>query len=765
MKRARRGALLLCLAATSVGMAAGESWTIRDSIEMTYFVTDNEHKSQGSTYTDDAKVTPSPDGKRFFVTTMRGDIEDDAVIYELQVYDVPAVIDALRMNRGAPQPAVAHTVKTREFSGSGLLGIRMPKWTDDSRSIYFIEIDVESHAALKRVHVASRQVADVSEPSKYIDDFKLERGVVLYRERVSDKMLWEESDLPYPTAYVDSEFFQRALSWKIPRYASYIVGADGRARTFGYIEQGNRERDLGRISPDGRWIVAAKSMDRKQRPAAWAGYEIKNDRYADTQFYLFDVATLQERPLLNAPIGWAIGNPSDYKALWSPDSSRVILANTLMPLDGKDARRRDTSYIVEYDVSSASARAVASLPAPGAGMARLSRVEVRWLHPGRELLIEYGEGVTERSIAYAWHKNGWVGLPHAGEKAADEAEAPALWSGLQVQIRQGLNDPPRLMASLDGRTLQLSSEDPVIARASFLPSEKLEWKDARGKPWEGALVLPESSVRASRLPLIIQLGDVRFDRFCPDGVVLRPGHAAQAFAARGYAVLTFQNSRASEVSSASVDELPEFQGGVDAAVRMLEERGLVDPDKVGLIGHSRNGFRSFWIATHPRGFTPAAVAVQDSFSGGYAEYVLAQSLFPRAPGFEPLYSREGLPFWKNKNAWTANAPGFSLENMASPLLLLHLSESLKGPPVVGMLTFMEEYGGLRRLGRPIEAVSFPGGTHNPVQPQHRAANMRLVIDWMDFWIAGKESADAADADRNARWRKMREEWAATKQGS
>lgn len=568
-----------------------------------------------------------------------------------------------------------------------------------------------------------------------------------------------------PVTYVSPEYFQRALSWKVPRYASHIVGADGLARQFGHVErEGGGPTFIGNVSPDGKWIISAKSFEPDQRPASWAQYAITDERAMDVQFYLFNAASLQGRSLLDAPLGWAILNYTNYEVLWFPDSSKVILVNTLMPLNERDESSRDTSYIVEYDLASSVASIIAPLPRPASGSSLPPTAKVRWLKPGREVLVEYKEGVTQRRIKYARQKNGWV-KSELTEQAVRETGAatdgPALWRGLKVQIRQGMNEPPRLVASLNGKELLLTPADPALAGVKRLPVEKVDWKDARGKPWSGALLLPESGARASKLPLIIQLGDVNFDQFSPDGVVLRPGHSAQVFAARGFAVLTFREERESEVPSTVVDELPLFQGGVDAAVRMLEGRGLIDPSKVGLIGHSRLGFRSFYIATHPKGFVPAAVVVQDSFSGGFSEYVLGLALSPKlaAEAFEKLYSDKAQPFWLNKSGWMDNSPRLSLENMASPLLLTTSSDALSGPPVPGMVGFMDAYGGLRRLGKPIEAVSFPGGTHNPMQPAHRAVNMDLVIDWMEFWILGKESPDVADSERNVRWRSMRQRWA------
>ena len=56
----------------------------------------------------------------------------------------------------------------------------------------------------------------------------------------------------------------------------------------------------------------------------------------------------------------------------------------------------------------------------------------------------------------------------------------------------------------------------------------------------------------------------------------------------------------------------------------------------------------------------------------------------------------------------------------------------------------------------------PGGTHNPINAAHRAANQELVLDWMEFWVLGRENSNPAFSERNRRWREMRETWEASK---
>ena len=753
------------LALSTVSVAGDKPWDVRDSVELTYYVYDDGSGGQGSMYADNAKVVASPDGSHFFVQTMRGDLDRDLIVNELVVYASASITSALKDGNVAPAPVARHRAESRDYGPLGPLGIRVPQWSADSQSIYFIEADAEARTGLRRLDVRSGEKRWLTPPDGYVDEFRLDGEWVIYRERTGEKTLWEEAPLPYPVNYVDSEYFKRGLSWSIPTYQNWLLGPDGVARKFGHPERGHFGRTLGLVSPDGHWLVVRKTLQPEQVPASWSVFEWNGDRGVRAQYFVFNTRTLEGKRLIDAPHGGAVSYHAHPDLLWSPDSRRVIVVNTMLPADPHQPERVRSSYIAEYDVASGRAIPVTALPPANDGTPHPPSVEVNWGEPGRELIASWRESGKDYRFAYRKQGARWVARELAPEADSGPEPVATLQDGIEVAIRQGLNEPPRLVASLGGKELVLSGEDPVLARARLLPVEELTWTDVLDKPWKGALVLPEASAGREGLPLIIQLGEVNNERFSPDGVVMRPGHAAQTFAALGYVVLTMDDTRDTGIPTSTPDELPQFRNGVDAAVDLLVRRGLIDPARVGLIGHSRLGFRAFYIANNPEGFKPAAVAVQDSFTAGFNEYLLAMALFPRMVGIESMYSHgEPKSFWHNKQAWLESSTSFTLDRMDVPLLLLYLGETFSGPPVVGMTSFMEAWAGLRRLGKPVEGATFPGGTHNPVNPQHRAGNMQLVVDWMEYWIRGKESADPALAERNRRWQGMREVWERTKEG-
>ena len=175
MNRFLLGVLASMLMIPSAAFAGEQPWTVRDSVELTYYVSDDGSGAQGSYYTDNAKVTPSPDGTKFFVLTMRGDIDQDLSIYQLVVHDAAAIAAAIKAGRPAPAPVATHQARTRDFSKLGRIGIRQATWTADSSAIYFLETDQESNSALRRLEIATGAVKTLSSPAMaYVETFKLD---------------------------------------------------------------------------------------------------------------------------------------------------------------------------------------------------------------------------------------------------------------------------------------------------------------------------------------------------------------------------------------------------------------------------------------------------------------------------------------------------------------------------------------------------------------------------------------------------------------
>lgn len=100
-----------------------------------------------------------------------------------------------------------------------------------------------------------------------------------------------------------------------------------------------------------------------------------------------------------------------------------------------------------------------------------------------------------------------------------------------------------------------------------------------------------------------------------------------------------------------------FEGAIDE----LDRRGLIDRNRVGIIGFSRTAFHVAFTLTHSK-YRFRAASMADGFEGGYLSYLLWHSA-----DYEGLNG--GLPVGSGMRSWMDNSPGFGIDNVSAPVRL------------------------------------------------------------------------------------------------
>jgi hypothetical protein len=61
------------------------------------------------------------------------------------------------------------------------------------------------------------------------------------------------------------------------------------------------------------------------------------------------------------------------------------------------------------------------------------------------------------------------------------------------------------------------------------------------------------------------------------------------------------------------------------------------------------------------------------------------------------------------------------------------------------------YAKLRAQNKPIDLLYIRNGNHVSVKPGHRLVEQEMNVDWFDYWLNGRRSADPAKAAQYRRW--------------
>lgn len=753
---------LILAAPASARSAKKEDLTALRAVETARLMKNLEALGPGS---PEGLISPSPDGTRYVMRVVKGDAKANGVWVEIFVGDLTS------LDAAAAPVSIARTLSSGLGTGGSVFGAvhdadeyASPiRWLDNER-IVFLSSNKNGIRQLVTVNVTSRALEFLTDhPSNVVTFDVAADGSIFYSAqaaaRVFDNAAAVMAGYAIPAGTDASALFRRDLSGSSifdNAWATQWFIKDGATKSVRQIKPLGRDREPmygNRVSwsPDGK--LAILNAQPTEFPADWSLYKQRdvservemarrdpNAMLARTvnQFFVVDTKTGTTRPLWNAAamIGFT-------QAAWSQDARSVLLAPTFMPPQEDDSilYSGDAAAVVEV-ATGKHARLPLKIENP------LGVAGLRWID-ATHVEVDTRKGPVLTRNRFIKDGKTWV---------ADGAPEPlTAGSAISMQLRQDLNTPPKLFA-VDDATKQeklVVDFNPGLADAVALGrAEKVEGKLASGVPWAGVLLYPPDHEAKKRYPLVIQsvygtrvedtftLYGAQFVGTGPTPVAVYPG---RALAAKGVMVLNIDVMMGPKYGT--TEEAAIRQQGFEAAIAHLDERKLIDPAKVGLVGFSRNGFYVEYTLTHSS-FPFAAAIAADNWDPSYVQQTLTGA-YSSAAG-----TIGGEPFGEGLAAWLRNSPGFNTDRITAPLMMIDQSMGM-----FGVFSKWETFNRLRYLKKPVEFYVMPDaeahGSHNTQNPAQVLALMNRSIDWFDFWLNGREDKNPAKAAQYVAWRKLR----------
>jgi dipeptidyl aminopeptidase/acylaminoacyl peptidase len=732
-----RTAMIAAAAMTCADVQAldtrARQWTAETSVAIAYYSRDMDDPWS---WLGQNPIQHSPDGRFVFFVRHHGDLLTDSNVYVLQVYSISSVREAIASDTEV-LPLVEITRSSSSTSQSEIeAAIDDARWNPQSTAIYFLGLDPNGVRQVHRLDIESNEASQQTSLPLGVHSFEFLGNTPIVHAR-AQRMIPE---VAYPTEPV------------IRGRRGMVVPPSSRA---------NELRPTVLLAPSGqvvpvslpcecRLILGEISPDQQS-----ATVDLRNG--PSLQNAILDLRTGSIRILL-AP-GREVSRTDRIRAsgwrydlggsAWSDDGSTVVLINKAPP------GTSDGGYVIASDVESGRWQILTPVFSTRSGRQRLvqsvrftGEAEIEVTHLIGELLRQTTtfSRTGNRWVQRRVQAGGIVSTQSAQDITLDSASTE---DGLHISLREGLNEPTQVVASLGEQEIVLSRPDPALSgvnRESWTP---ITWTGPDGAPMNGALLLPPGT-RADRHPppLVIQQYYFFPDLFLPDGA--QPtSDAAQALAARGFAVLQFESTDHDNVA----DEGAYFVRRLDSAIDALADRGLIDRNRVGLTGFSRSGYLAYYAITHPGRNPLAAVMASDFFSGGFPAYLsdAAETGTPNEYDVINGQSVEAGRFWQNPNGWLENDPTFNIHRVQTPALFTWNGNaySEKSRQIIGAFL-------LNR--RPLEALYFPRGMHTLLWPRERVAAIEATVDWMAFWILGEEDSRPEKEEQYLRWRRLRHDW-------
>lgn len=311
---------------------------------------------------------------------------------------------------------------------------------------------------------------------------------------------------------------------------------------------------------------------------------------------------------------------------------------------------------------------------------------------------------------------------------------------------------PRRLERLDpatGRRELVFDPNPEFAALKLGRAERLHLVNALGRPSIADLVLPVGYRRGTRYPLIVVQYDTR--GFLRGGT--GDDYPIQAFANRGYAVLSVSRPRMAALRSdradvvalersnlAQFDHLRSSLASIEAGVAQAVERGVADPKRIGLTGMSDGATVAAFALLHSERFAAVAMS-QCCFDETFPARV-----GPRAARY---FHSTGYPRITDRNQafWDQLSLAANARRITAPILIQIADEEY--------LSALVTHTALREVGAPVDMYVFADEHHVKRQPMHRLAIYRRSLDWFDYWLRGARSTAPGRQAELSHWDTLR----------
>lgn len=272
-----------------------------------------------------------------------------------------------------------------------------------------------------------------------------------------------------------------------------------------------------------------------------------------------------------------------------------------------------------------------------------------------------------------------------------------------VLQRQSDTCPINIFVTSDFNSLVPVSDIQISTNYRCYTVSREQWRSANGALQSGLLYTPEDLDSTKKHPIIFNYYAERSDqRF----IYLKPGLSdvnlnIPWYASRGYLVFIPDIWAKQGMNGPSALETI-----VSGAQYLTTKYRWIDGNRMGLQGHSHGGFITNYVVTHSKLFAAAqsSAGYTDMISGyGQLGFGNASLQYMQEVGQNNL----GTTPWEDLATYTRNSSIFSVNDVTTPLLLMHN----KDDDVVSFAQSLELFLALRRMKRKAWLLQYDNSGH------------------------------------------------------
>jgi dipeptidyl aminopeptidase/acylaminoacyl peptidase len=470
------------------------------------------------------------------------------------------------------------------------------------------------------------------------------------------------------------------------------------------------------LSPDGRHAVTFHN--RSQR--------YLYDNKVRPLYFLYDLPNRGRKQIFEGP------RFNLTRACWTPDGKGFFAVN---------AYTTDPRYVMatvnelwHFDLAAGSARQV-ELGWERGLAAQWDTDDEPALETTEDGFVALlADGARNQVARYTRQGNAWQRTPVAGEHVKQLFGLRLSRDGKSVVYAFSTPSTPTqwYTAQLDGARLQrpvrLTLLNEHLQGKTLARTELVRWKGARDEEVEGLLYYPHHYQGGTKHPLVVIIHGGPFgadfdawdeswshpqNLLCARGAfVLRPNyHGSSNYGLRW--AESIAGGRYYDL------EIPDIEKGVDALIA----RGLVDPERLGVMGRSNGAILAAALTVHTTRYRAASV------TAGTVEQTSDWACTKFGAAFDHYYLGKS-PF-EDPQLYLKKSPFYRMDRVRTPTLICFGAEDKVVGPQQGWL----HYRALQQTGKaPVRFLLFPGEGHELERLKHQRRKLREELAWFDRYL-------------------------------
>lgn len=316
-------------------------------------------------------------------------------------------------------------------------------------------------------------------------------------------------------------------------------------------------------------------------------------------------------------------------------------------------------------------------------------------------------------------------------------------------VREDLNQLPQIVRYdlKNHQTKIISSLNLQVEEMLLGEVEEISIQTNTGLSTNGYLLYPIVRNKNTRYPLIIATYGFHGKTHKANIQEWHTTFPAQILAREGYVVLLlndvggFSQTYVDDAKKARDEEGWNALEVFEHAVTLLNQKGLIDPERVGLYGWSHGAFIVEFLISHSNKFQAASIGEGGDYNPG-CFWLTGMQQWTKI--FNNVFG--GPPWGETLKNYFDFSPFFQIDKIKTPLLM----EFSQAASCVGL----EMYSPLRYLKTPVELVIYDDEEHNFIKPKARLASMARKVEWFNYWLLDKK--ELKKESQYHRWDKMRD---------